>query len=291
MQNGHTTLSAQQAHDLTQPATCFTLSWDGFSEGFRLTRDDPRTNGVPALFVGATFVRVAKRDGATYHKHKGTFIVRRATIEEKVYGNSTLRFLTLPMPLDDTLFVVVDTTPPPHLKKFKHRMWVGIRTSVEKKLEQEEVGNIPSKEYLLAFKKEGEWADVFFADGRVVRLRRKSKTVITEKLTIEEQAAQRIGYAQGLLRREDQRLVDFAYYQLIAILDIAGPKSAKIFSGLYDVLADAFKENALRGRALATFMTVLREKWPEKAGELDVRSMAQKLSCLGRVVESRASTH
>jgi|GEM_PF-6309563 len=269
-------------NDARQPPLAYTFTWHGLTEHFELECNEPATGGMPALFVGETFVRVHKRDGANYRRGNSKALVRRAALDERPHGKHTMYFLALPYPGDNPLLVHVKTAPPAHYKKFRHKMWVGVRTDAAIKLEHKDEEVPDRQEYLLSFN-DKKTADIFLADGRVVRLRRDGNQLKVECHPIEWQAAQRVGFADKLLKSGDRGKQTFAQFQLIAVLELAGARSERVFNSLYGVLAKAAKKLLLEKRVLQRFLEILQQRRPDLAKELDKELMVAKLSMLGTV--------
>lgn len=282
MQLRASTFDVTQAlqNDAEQPALGFTLTWHGLAEGLMLACDEPVTGGVPALFVGDTFARVNQRNGAVYRRSGATAVVRRAALDEKQYGNHTLFFLALPYAGESQMLAHVKTAPPTHYKKFRHKMWVGVRCDAEIKLRHTDEECPDRQEYLLSFG-DKKIADVFLADGRVIRLRRSGDKLIIEKNSVDWQAAQRVGFAGKRLQRDPRDV--FALFQLIGILDMAGAHSERVFDSLYQMLAEAATKLMLRNDVLDRFLETVQRRKPALAATLNKKLTVAKLSCLGTV--------
>ncbi|MFZ2907758.1 MAG: hypothetical protein WA014_01255, partial [Minisyncoccia bacterium] len=144
------------------PTNCFSMNGNAvLEEGFYVSRNHPLTGGRSALIVGEHYVLVDNRDGCVVDS-AGT--ARHANVKWSQVGASIRKFLFLTKTNGNVsrMLLHVDSSMPKGMRSKMH-FWSGIVATTE-------VLATSQNESLLSFNKKDETCEVFYEDGRVVRV-------------------------------------------------------------------------------------------------------------------------
>lgn len=270
---GQTLLSAGT---LSKRALGYSIGWDSkLFEGVALTLEHPLTRNRPALFVGERFVLRDSRvehgveRGCEYVKEGSTIgIAKRVALEERM-TQSGGRMLLLVYPSSETSLLLHVITHAPARYVPKERLQTVVAGDADVRMESQ-------GEWLLSFERDGQYADIMYVDGRVVRIAREGGTLVTDALSHEEQADVRIAEVLTMLAAAkecdgDQRVKreDFALHQLVSMLAVAG-RNKYVFAKAFEILEEFAWDVGLRKAVQEHAVSVLRRISSEHAMRINV---------------------
>jgi len=259
--------------EATKPANCYRIDNKGMMEGVELELTHPLTR-APALFAGASYVKVDTRIGCIIAPIGKTGIVRRADIEwtERPGYNKPLALLVQPntAELRPLLHANVQIELSPGMK-FNERFYTDIVTAGERIVCSQD-----QKEMLIRLSMNDD-AVLYFPDGSVRVVVAKGGNGIPlflEELLLsyDEQAEYRLLRidaqleAAKLLEADDGiRREDWLYHELIAILNVGGRVLTSAYETIYGRLEALKKKGELRPQVERHALEALKKHRPEQA--------------------------
>lgn len=269
---GQTLLSAGTP---SKRALGYSIGWDSkLFEGVALTLEHPFTRNRPALFVGERFIL---RDCRTEHglvrgcefvREGNIGIAKRVALEERETQNGS-RILLLVQPSSETSLLLHVITHAPSRYVPKERLQTGVVCDADVRIESQ-------GEWLLSFARDGQYADILYVDGRVVRIVREKGALVADTLAYKEQANVRIAEVCKMLaaakeydREQRVKREDFALHQLVSMLAIAG-RNKYIFAKAFEILEEFAWDVGLRKAVQEHAVSVLRPLSSEHAMRINV---------------------
>ena len=265
------------------PSLCYSLNARGMLWDFIELERNYRENF--SLFLGEEFFIPSNFKHPCIMRMIGKIaLVRRAIVlmEPRSYGAP---IPTLAQPDDGNPPLLLHVNPTftlPSSAKLKEEFWSGIRTDA----------TIAAKDkfgthMLVAFDQEGQYVELYVADGRVIRVVREGAKLKLQTLTLEDQATLRIRYAlegiertrsnSQLVKEEQVRKIDRFYHQIVAVMAIGGARQENILSECFDILSEAARRGEIRAGVRAHAYQALQNIAPAMALQFGVDCEAAKL--------------
>lgn len=244
-----------------KPVLCYRL--DGTAtllEGFEINLEHPQAGA--ALCLGEDYLPLYYKRPCAFDKWGTTGIVRRAMIERAGQGQ------VLSQPKEGNLPLLLHVNPVAELPsgaKLIEKFWTGVNCGTMVAKENQ------GFERVLSFV-ELQTADIFYSDGRVVRVMREHGVLTLVRLDPNEQADLRIMRVQKALKAaqdlpEEVRIprTDACYHELVAVMGVGGAYSEQILDKAYGLLEEAAGKGAFSFTVQEHALKVLRRRSPTHA--------------------------
>jgi hypothetical protein len=255
--------SAAPLGEAAMPLLCYRLTSAGvLQEGFELELNHPASKGTPAMFMGEYYISRHYTHGCLFDRWGSAGIVRRAIIEQA----GTVKVLSQPNGGNPPFLLHVNPIAElvPGAKPLEI-FYIGVNGGRTVAQGQD------CDERIVAFD-DGTSADIYYSDGRVIRVVREHGALVLRQLNIMEQAGLRIAHAkrgiadaETLPRELRIKRTDRWYHELIAILAVGGNRSDLVFDEVYGILEAGARNGAFAQTVQEHATTVLSRRWPSHA--------------------------
>jgi len=248
LQQIETPLAATQRYSASPEVLCYRINGSGeMKEGFEIELEHPLTLKRPALFVGRRYMLVDHQRACDMQEHGTIGIALNAAIDwpriTRSYDNDPLLLHVNP---------IVELAPG---AKHREMFWTGVKTyggaRITVKGFVDDDGR--DKEVVVGFDADDSYVDIFYDDGKVVRIKRECGLLVNQHLSASDQAQTRIENAltavQVASRLPDPaakgRGTDAGYHQIASVLTIVGRHSKSAFDDVFNVIEGLAKQQKL----------------------------------------------